>query len=245
MKKLLSFILTVLCVFSFASCSTETNSNQNDNPRHTVCSFGNWITTIEPTCDEKGEEKRFCSICNKNETKTIKELGHNNINWKCTRCNGNLGDWEIRHYVDEFNNPTNEKYITNKELIVGTFSNSATNNSLLYVKFLIDNLDGLRISIILYEYGRNQVKASYEKNFTITLLDTNKTKHDLKGIMYSGGDRVKLYVSYGGYDYISTMFNALCEEGTVSLYMVESKYVKSEYLFSFDTSNFFSLYSSL
>ena len=245
MKKLLSLILTVLCAFNFFGCSIKTNGNQDNKPTHTICSFGNWVTTIQPTCDSKGESKRFCSICNENETKTIEELGHNNVNWKCTRCNENLGDWEIRYYVDEFNNPTDEKYITNKELIVGTFSNSATNNSLLYARVLIDNLDGLRISIMLYEYGRNQVKASYEKNFTITLLDTNKTKHDLRGIMYSGSDRVKLYVSYGGYDYISTMFNALCGKGTISLYMVESKYVKSEYLFSLDTSNFSILYNSL
>ena len=63
--------------------------------------------------------------------------------------------------------------------------------------------------------------------------------------MYSGGDRVKLYVSYGGYDYISMMFDALSEKGTISVSMVESKYTTSEYLFSLDTSNFLALYSTL
>ena len=47
----------------------------------------------------------------------------------------NTGMWEIRHYVDRFGEPTKEGYITNKSLIEGKFSNSATSNSDLNVKF--------------------------------------------------------------------------------------------------------------
>lgn len=39
------------------------------------------------------------------------------------------GIWERRAYVDEFDLPTDEYYISNREPIVGKFSNSATTDS--------------------------------------------------------------------------------------------------------------------
>lgn len=232
-----------------ASMATSNSNNQSNNGNNgsTSCqhSFSEWQTTVFASCTSGGTDERICTKCSYKETKPTSSLGHTTSTGICSRCNENFGGWEIRYYVDEFNRPTDEMYITNTDLIVGTFSNSATNNSLLKARILVDNLDGPRVSIILYEYGNNQVKSYYEATYNITLLDTNDEKHNLKGIMYDGGDRVKLYVSYGGYDYISMMINALLQPGEVSLYMVESKYTVNEYLFSVDTSNFSELYAKI
>tara|TARA_B100000900_G_scaffold393353_1_gene389744 strand:+ start:91 stop:270 length:180 start_codon:yes stop_codon:yes gene_type:complete len=48
-----------------------------------------------------------------------------------------FGDWEISNYVDRFGDETSYSYI--KYYTDGTFSNSATNNSDLFVRILIDD----------------------------------------------------------------------------------------------------------
>ena len=52
-------------------------------------------------------------------------------------------NWEIRYYVDDLNEPTSEKYITNIKPIIGTFSNTATTDSKLSVHILIDKDDAV------------------------------------------------------------------------------------------------------
>ncbi|MCK5591653.1 MAG: hypothetical protein KAI72_06835, partial [Candidatus Pacebacteria bacterium] len=47
----------------------------------------------------------------------------------------NTGMWSVRYYVDNFGEPTRQGYITNTNLIKGKFSNTATQNSDLNVKF--------------------------------------------------------------------------------------------------------------
>lgn len=102
-----------------------------------------------------------------------------------------LGMWVISHYVDEFKNPTDQAYIQNAKRIVGTFSNSATTDSLLYVKWLIDEND---IAIILYEYGSERVKSTYDSiDYSIVMLDPDGNKVSMTGKMYKGGDRI--YIS--------------------------------------------------
>lgn len=61
------------------------------------------------------------------------------------------GIWKIRYYVDTFGDPTDSGYI-GSESIMGTFSNSATTNAKLKVRFII-NKETIRIK--LYEYGGN------------------------------------------------------------------------------------------
>jgi len=58
--------------------------------------------------------------------------------------------WEVRSYVDDFGDPTSDKYVF--AIVEGSFSNSATTNSDLIVKVLIDES---MIRFDLYEYARN------------------------------------------------------------------------------------------
>lgn len=56
--------------------------------------------------------------------------------------------WEFRHYVDEFNEPTDKWYVTTTT--TGTFSNTATTNSEVTAVMIIDEQN---IAIMLNEYG--------------------------------------------------------------------------------------------
>tara|TARA_Y100001968_G_scaffold314705_1_gene340416 strand:- start:588 stop:884 length:297 start_codon:yes stop_codon:yes gene_type:complete len=57
-------------------------------------------------------------------------------------------NWESNYFVDEFGDLTKDPYISTIQY--GGFSNSATTNSMLKVKFIIKKDD---VAIQLYEYG--------------------------------------------------------------------------------------------
>ena len=140
-------------------------------------------------------------------------------------------DWILKYYVDEFDQPTSDWYITNSQLITGKFSNSATTNSKLTVRVLIDSGD---ICFMLYEYGRSQVKNSYSKNkyYDIRMKDTDGAEHELEGGIVSGGDRIAFLEASR-----QKVLTALKKPGTVSFYIVESDRTTTNYLFSLETSN--------
>lgn len=47
--------------------------------------FGEWTTVKEATCTEAGREKRVCSICSAEETRSIEALGHKFGEWTVTK----------------------------------------------------------------------------------------------------------------------------------------------------------------
>lgn len=146
----------------------------------------------------------------------------------------NTGIWELRYYVDEFNNPTTSGYMTTKDYVLGTFSNSATTNSTLYVIWLIDKDS---VAIKLAEYGRNVVKSSYDKtNYDILMLDPDGKKVSMTGTMYKGGDRI--YIDSG---YENKVVDALARNGSVTFKITEKgKYASSSYLFKMEDTSYFS-----
>ena len=146
----------------------------------------------------------------------------------------NLGVWQIRYYVDEFNNPTTEGYITTKLYVEGTFSNSATTNSNLKVIWLIDKDD---VAIKLLEYGRNVVKSSYDStSYAIAMLDADGNKTSMTGTMYKGSDRIYIDSAYE-----SIVLNTLAKNGAVTFKITEEgKYASSSYLFKMDDTSYFS-----
>ena len=127
----------------------------------------------------------------------------------------NTGIWEVRYYVD------------------GTFSNSATTNSELYVIWLIDKSD---VAIKLVEYGRSVVKSSYSStNYNIVMLDPDGNRVYMTGTMWKGGDRI-----YIDSEYESTVIEALKRNGSVSFRIDEGgKYGNSSYLFKMEDTSFF------
>jgi len=91
------------------------------------------------------------------------------------------GIWTNSFYVDDFGEPTNKPYITNSQYVSGFFSNTATQDSKLNVKFLISGRSD--ISIQLYEYARkNPVKSygdSINHNYSVLIKDKDGKKYKL------------------------------------------------------------------
>lgn len=156
------------------------------------------------------------------------------------------GSWAVNYYVDDFDQPTDQWYITTNNSVEGNFSNSATTKSQLNAQIAVDKDEetgGDRVAIFLWEYGRTMVKNSSEQTvdeYNIIMRTADGSDHDLTGTMYCGGDRLFIDDSYVG-DVIA----ALKESGTVSFRIVDANRTTSTYLFSIETSNFGSVYDSM
>lgn len=188
------------------------------------------------TCTETGlTDGTYCSACKKtlSEQKTISALGHSTTSGTCSRCSKEIGDWIIRYYVDEFNQPTDEPYVINKSHIQGTFSNSATTNSRLYVELLVDKGN---VCIFLYEYGSSLVKnysSRYNEFYNIVMRTSDGEKITIGGRIFAGGDRIVIYD-----EDVAAVVEALMYNESVSFYIEESERPICNYLFTVTCSNF-------
>jgi hypothetical protein len=121
-------------------------------------------------------EKEELALKKKKEAEEKERIRLANIN--------NTGIWTVRYYVDDFGEPTKEGYISNTNFISGTFSNTATQNSALNVRFLISNSSD--ISIKLFEYaGNNPVKAYDPDSYKILVQDKDGNRLKLSATNYS------------------------------------------------------------
>ena len=157
----------------------------------------------------------------------------------CERCGQSFGDWRIDYSVDDFNQPTDEWYITEDEYLVGTFSNSATTNSKLYANVMVDLDDN--VMIFLYEYGSRQVKNSSERywdEYNITMRTPDGADHKITGTMYCGDDRVNIDDAY-----IDEVLTALKGEGNVMFRIENADRTVESYMIDVATSNFAELYN--
>ena len=227
MKRILLLGLAVALLLSFVGCSLPVDQQCNHN-----------IVTdneVLPSCNGTGlTAGSHCSICGEVivEQSSIAPLGHTTSVGTCERCGESFGAWTVKHYVDEFNDPTSRKYITTKSLISGTFSNTATTNSKLTAKILVDSVS---ISFILYEYGSQQVKSSISTEYRIS-IKCGYYKTTIYGDMNT--DRITVYGSSDKYD----LLTCLTSGSTVTFYIEDTKYRTTNYLFSVESSNFNELY---
>jgi len=132
--------------------------------------------------------------------------------------------WEIRYYVDSFGDKTDVGFVCNKDIIEGTFSNSATRNSDLAVVFLIGKD---YFEIMLYEYGSHRVmgNAKYPTKYSISLKDQ-------KGAIYytsgeNASDRIEV-VSSG----VSRIFELFSTGGVVKFNITEKDNPTTSYNFA-------------
>lgn len=135
-----------------------------------------------------------------------------------------LGIWYTGFYVDEFGEETKKGYISTSSLISGTFSNSATEDSDLNVKFLISNAQD--ISIQLFEYaGNNPVKEGVEHGYRIRVKQDTLPPVDLEASNYS--DRLRLDSQNS-----KKLNNILLKGGNLKFAIIErSDYSQSKYNF--------------
>lgn len=188
--------------------------------------------SISVSCDHPSDEDSVEKTKSKT-TKTTQE-----ITTKTTeKSQANQGNWKMGEFVDEFEHPTGNKHLT-AMVYDGKFSNSATTNSSLYAAVQVTSNN---VAIMLWEYGSNLVKGTFDRNdYSITVLDQTGKKHYFSGVMYD--DDTRIYVSNSDR---SDFLNILKKSGKISIYLEYSKYTKSTYLFTIETTGFSGLYSQL
>lgn len=229
MKKLLSLVLTVVLVGCLTACLPTGEPFETERmsqaPSESVCAH-NWQAA---TCTDP----KTCSKCGKTQGTA---LGHTTSTGICSRCGVSFCAWEMGEFVDEFKQPTGEKYIATD--VYGTFSNSATSNSRLLACVQVTSDS---IAFMLWEYGSQLVKGTFDLNeYSITVLDQNGRKHYLDGYMYE--DSTRIFVSSSDE---SELLALLKKPGELSFYLKYSKYTSSTYLFTIETAGFSSLYSEI
>lgn len=135
----------------------------------------------------------------------------------------NTGTWRVGHYVDEFGSPTAASYVTNRSPIIGTFSNSATQDSPLRVIFLINSKTD--VAIQLYEYaGDNPVKSSRGEAYKVAVQDSNGEKYYYTAKNWS--DRISLDL-----DSNDSLYKAFLKGGTVKFRVIEEDNSTTNYAF--------------
>jgi len=142
----------------------------------------------------------------------------------------NTGIWQVSHYVDEFGEPTQKGVIRNLNLIYGLFSNSATQNSELSVRLLIETPKN--IDIILYEYASNNPVKSYSPDkYRVLVQAADGERHKLNAINY--GDRLSF-----GPQHSKKIYDTLVLGGEVKFYIVEEETPTTQYSFSIKNSDY-------
>ena len=92
------------------------------------------------------------------------------------------GNWSLKYFADEFGDKTDNKYIIISDRD-GSFSNSATQGSLLYVRMFIDSRYIDEPYFKLYEYGgKNPLKGYYSDGHRYTC--TVKNSQGVKSSIY-------------------------------------------------------------
>ena len=136
-KKLTTILLAVAMTLPLVACgggnagnTNGGNTNSGSTDKHTHVE--EVMPAVEPTCTKtRLTEGKRCSECGEVlvAQETVPALGRTTESGTCERCGQSFGDWRIDYSVDDFNQPTDEWYITEDKYLVGTFSNSATTNS--------------------------------------------------------------------------------------------------------------------
>ncbi len=143
----------------------------------------------------------------------------------------NTGIWTVSYYVDDFGEPTKEGYIKNRNYISGQFSNTATQNSALNVKFLISN--SYDISIMLYEYANNNpVKAYSSESYRVLIQDNAGNRYKLTATNWS--DRLSFDKSSS-----RKVHNILMKGGKIKFKIVEIDTPTTEYHFTIDKADWY------
>lgn len=143
----------------------------------------------------------------------------------------NTGMWVLGYYVDMFGEPTGDRYITNRDLISGTFSNTATQNSELNVEILITNKKNM--AIILYEYAMNNpVKTNTLIVYTIYVKDNEGNILELEG--RNSIDKIHISPWFS-----LQLHDLLIKGGSLAFRIIDNERTTSNYIFKIQNADFY------
>lgn len=143
--------------------------------------------------------------------------------------------WVVDYFVDEFNQPTDERYIKNNTDIIGQFSNSATTNSKLKVYTLVSDT----VAFMLLEYGRSIVKNNGSNNeyYDISVRKADGSTITMEGALLAGSDRVTVKDSD-----VSTFISLLKGDDDFQVFLQSERFTTTTYLFTVSPANFSQIY---
>ena len=143
----------------------------------------------------------------------------------------NTGIWAVSHFVDDFGDPTENAYIQNRQPIKGLFSNSATEDSDLLVRFLADAADD--IAIMLFEYaGNNPVKAYSATRYDVLVQNSGDVKLSLSAV--NSSDRLRLNQNDS-----RKLHELLLQGGQIEFRIRESETPIAQYSFNIADAEFY------
>lgn len=140
---------------------------------------------------------------------------------------GDNGVWLVKNYVDEFGNPTYNKYISTST--IGAFSNSATNGSELYVEILVNKNN---VEIELLEYGSYPISVIGSSAYINVKMSVFGETIDV------GEATFNKYTKRLTINNALPVFKTLAENSKVRMLITIDDFSLSKYLFDIDTAGF-------
>lgn len=260
MKKIIILSLTAMIILTSAACSggvvnnsQNTSSVENSTTGTTESSITienedqliHELSAIESEWITQKLKGNYDYVINEFENlddKYINSIGYNDLKDIYDECkklkneessaSETTNNWEIKYYVDDFNDPTDEKYASC--FCTGVFSNTATTNSPLIVQFLVDYY----VCIKLYEYGNNTVYNYYNDTayYDISVKNDYGLTYSFEGSMKpNNGDRIYVNESHE----LKSLFK---NSSQVKFHIVNRERPTSVYNFTVDTEGFDSVY---
>ena len=110
--------------------------------------YGNWITTIEPTCTKKGSKYRVCKYCPQRDYRYIPMIAHNyqpinnkkgQINIKCSRCSKTINDVSYSEYLSYSKKDDTTTAKLGYLRAVFKYETNVTDNDMLELIYYMDN----------------------------------------------------------------------------------------------------------
>lgn len=148
---------------------------------------------------------------------------------------GNLGIWKINYFVDDFGEPTNEGYITTEDPIYGTFSNTATQDSRLRVRFIIAGKKS--VAIKLFEYDGNNPVKGYEDSYKVLVQDKDGKRYELYASNWDS-DRLT-FSSYGNNSDAEKFHNILMQGGNIKVRIIDRDRSSTQYNFTINNADWY------
>ena len=149
-----------------------------------------------------------------------------------------FGSWEIRHFVDEFDQETDKEFITVTSYD-GYFSNSLITRKQLGSVVIFEPLDASSswyMEVKLFAYCRTQVYGgTQDKTYKATVLDGNGEKHYYTATLSANADRVVFDISA-----THEIMQLLLQGGSLSVRLDDTDNSRNVYLFTIDDCSGFS-----
>lgn len=149
-----------------------------------------------------------------------------------------FGIWTVINELDEFGDPTGEKYITTLEPIRGTFSNSANNNASLNVTIkIISKGNSKRVIITPYLGARNVPGIPFGSRREYSFAVRDNTGETFRSRVYLSLDNIDFEFYNVLQENFTIMHNAFLKGGLIRIRMETHENERNKESYSFDISN--------